>query len=268
MPNSSGHANVSGPLAFAGIQAAMQAGQLLRKGFGTPFAISSKTSIWNLVTDFDKAAEQTIIEYISRQFPDHSFLAEESGISGTDNAAVQWIIDPLDGTMNFAHHIPLFAISIAAYLNHHIELGIIYQPMTDELFIAQKGRGAYLNGIRLSVSEVKDPKRAIAATGFPYDEIEKRHQSIKQFNQFLDIGNPVRIIGSAAINLAYVAAGRFDVFWSANLHPWDVAAGKLLVEEAGGVVTHYDGMPHTIFDQPSTIATNGLLHAATLACII
>lgn len=252
-------------LAFVGIQAALHAGQILRKGFGSNFVISSKTSALNLVTEFDKASEKAIIDLINEQYPDHAFLAEESGSSESKGDVVRWIIDPLDGTMNFVHHIPLFAISIAAMVGDKVEVGIIYQPMTDELFVAQRGRGAYLNGKRLQVSDVSDIQLAVGATGFPYDQQDKRELAIDQFNRFLGIGNPIRIIGSAALNLAYVAAGRFDVFWGANLYPWDVAAGKLLVEEAGGLMTHYDGTAHNMFEQPSVLATNSLLHQIMLS---
>lgn len=251
-------------LGFIGIQAALHAGHILRRGFGTNFVISSKTSDLNVVTEFDKASEKAIIDFIAEHYPDHVFLAEESGSSSEDASPVRWIIDPLDGTMNFAHHIPVFSISIAALIEEQVEVGIVYQPMTDELFVAQKGRGAYLNGNRLQVSRVTDMRLAIGATGFPYDQIEKRKQSIELFNRFLHVGNPIRIIGSAALNLAYVASGRFDVFWLSNLYPWDIAAGKLLIEEAGGLVTHYDGSKHDMFKQTSALATNGLLHDQVL----
>lgn len=251
-------------LAFVGIQAALHAGQILRKGFGTTFEISSKTNALDLVTEFDKAAEKAIIDLIKDQFPNHCFIAEESGYSESKGYPVRWIIDPLDGTMNFVHHIPLFVVSIAAQVNEHVEVGVIYQPMTDELFVARRGRGAYLNGNRMHVSHLSDIRQAVAGTGFPYDFNEKRREAIEQFNNLLEIGNPMRIIGSAALSLAYVAAGRFDVFWGANLSPWDVAAGKLLIEEAGGRVTHYNGKPHQLFEQPSVLATNGFLHETML----
>lgn len=252
------------PLAFVAIQASLHAGRILRKGFGTDCTVSSKTNALNLVTEFDEASEKAIIAFIKGHFPDHAFLAEESGLTDFPGAPVRWIIDPLDGTMNFARQIPLFAISIAALVTDEVEVGVIYDPISDELFAAQRGCGAYLNGDRLRVSSVSDPYQAIGATGFPYDQNEKRQQSIEQFNRFLEIGNPIRIVGSATLNLAYVAAGRFDVYWGANLYPWDVAAGKLLIDEAGGKVTHYDGSKHNMFQQPSTLATNGLLHETIL----
>lgn len=252
-------------LAFVAIQAALKAGNLLRKGFGTQFSISSKANAQDLVTEYDKAAEDVIINFIREQFTGHSFLAEESGASESNHAPVCWIIDPLDGTMNFTHHIPLFAVSIAAYIDERVELGVIYHPMAEELFVAQRGRGAYLNGTRLHVSAVSEMQSAVSATGFPYGLTTLRQKSTEQFINFVDIGNPIRIIGSAALTLAYVAAGRFDAYWGTFLKPWDMAAGKLLVEEAGGKTTHFDASPLDIFQQPNIVATNALLHDAVLA---
>lgn len=250
----------SSHLVFVAVQAALRAGNLLRKGFGSHFTVSTKTNAQDLVTSFDKAAEEVIIDLISTQFPDHSFLAEESGATRNEDALVRWIIDPLDGTMNFAHHIPIFVVSIAAFVQHHVEAAVLYQPMTEELFIAQRGHGAYLNGVRLAVSNVSDIQFAIGATGFPYGHSNEREACEKQFIQCIKNANPVRIIGSAALNLGYVAAGRFDMCWGANLKPWDVAAGKLLVEEAGGKITHYHGGHHDMFHSHTLLASNGLLH--------
>lgn len=248
------------PLAKIGVEAAKLAGEVLRRGFGTTFLIEAKTSKLNLVTEYDKASEKIIIDHIRKTYPEHGFLAEETGASLSKESPVLWVIDPLDGTMNFAHDIPIFTISIAALVNGQVEIGIIYQPMTDELFIANKENGAYLNGLKLKVSSVSSLDFAVGSTGFPYDMNETRRTAIKQFNSFLQVGNPIRILGSAALHLAYVSAGRFDLYWGATLHPWDIAAGKILVEEAGGVITHYDGSPHTIFDNPTVIAANAQLH--------
>jgi len=252
------------PLAFVAIQAALHAGQILRKGFGSYFSVATKINALDLVTEFDKASEESIINFIRSHFPSHAFLAEESGESQTKDAPVLWIIDPLDGTLNFAHHIPFFAISIAAYVNNHVEVGVIYQPNTNELFVAHRGHGAYLNGTRMHVSTIQDPQYAVGATGFPYGMSANREKSVAQFEKFLDVGNPIRIVGSAAINLAYVASGRFDTFWGTNLSPWDVAAGKLLVEEAGGQVSFSDGTPHDMFRQNTIVASNGHLHQSIL----
>lgn len=252
------------PLAFAAIQAALGAGQILQKGFGSQHTISTKSNDLDIVTIFDKTAEDYIISFIKTQFPNHSFLAEESGACDTTDASVCWVIDPLDGTLNFAHHIPLFGVSIAAVVNDAVEVGVIYLPMLNELFVAQRGRGSYLNGMQMHVSDINDMHYAVGSTGFPYGDNKLRDVSIEQFKDFLHIGNPIRIIGSAALNLAYVAAGRFDIYWGTNLQPWDIAAGILLVEEAGGKVTHFDGNSHNIFNDPSIIASNSHLHQVVL----
>jgi myo-inositol-1(or 4)-monophosphatase len=245
---------------FVAIQAALRAGQLLRQGFGTDFQITSKPGKQNLVTEYDKASESCIIATILDHFPHHAFLAEESGMTSGSQSSVLWIIDPLDGTVNYAHNIPVFSVSIAAAIHNEIVCGVVYQPMTDELFIAENGRGAYLNGNKLQVSSIKDIDSSFLATGFPYNVHENPLHCIDHFSKMTRRGIPIRRLGSAAIDLAYVAAGRFDAYWEVTLHPWDLAAGKLLVEEAGGKVTHYDGAPHEIFGTKTMLATNGLLH--------
>lgn len=250
----------SSPLAFVAIQAALKAGEILRRGFGTEYSVSSKTNTQDLVTPFDHAAEEAIIKLISTEFPDHAFLAEESGSHQQENSEVLWVIDPLDGTLNFAHHIPVFAISIAALVDGKSEVGVLYQPMTNELFTAQRGLGAYLNGTKISVSTVDVIQQAIGATGFPYEMGASRQLSLQQFFRILHLAHPIRMMGSSALNLAYVAAGRFDFSWGINLKPWDTAAGTLLVEEAGGRISHFDGSPHELFTQPSIVASNPHLH--------
>lgn len=223
----------------------------------------------DIVTEYDIAAEASIIDLIRGHFPHHSIWAEESGNipSYEKDNEICWIIDPLDGTMNFSRHLPFFAVSIAACRGNSTEVGVIYLPMTDELFIAQKGFGAYLNGYKINVSTVSEMPQAIAATGFPYGPCNTRQRSTEQFLKSLDVGNPIRIVGSAALNLAYVAAGRFDVYWGTNLKPWDIAAGKLLIEEAGGKVSRYNGHVHDTWEFPDILATNHLLHPHMLACL-
>lgn len=254
------HTPYHSPLTLVAVEAALKAGNLLRKGFGTKFAISSKESINDLVTAFDLLSEKTIINHITNYFPNHSFLAEESGDIKKNDASVRWIIDPLDGTMNFSHHIPMFCISIAAMVGNTIEVGVIYDPLLKELFLAERGFGAYLNHKRIYVSSLDDIKTAVLATGFPVGSHELRKMGIEQFIRFLDHSNPIRLLGSAALTLAYIAAGRFDLYWSSNLKPWDVAAGTLLIEEAGGKITHFDGSKHDMFQNSNTLATNRLLH--------
>jgi myo-inositol-1(or 4)-monophosphatase len=249
-------------LTFVAIQAALSAGAVLRHGFDTEFEIAAKEGIQNLVTEYDNASEKNIIESIYKHFPDHAILAEESGAKG--KSPVTWIIDPLDGTVNFARNIPMFSISIAAAIDGEIVSGVVYQPMTQELFVAEKGKGTYLNGKRIFVSKIKQVEKSMMATGFPYDVDKNPLKCIDRFAAMQAKGVPLRRLGSAALDLSYVAAGRFDAFWEVGLNPWDMAAGKLLVEEAGGKVTHWTGAPHKIFGYDTLLATNGPLHEKML----
>lgn len=250
------------------VHAALRAGEVLRRGFGTPYQISVKSGVHNLVTQFDKEAEDAIIETIKESFPSHTFLAEESG-GETETSSVLWIIDPLDGTFNFVHHIPIFSVSIGAYAENEMQLGVIYLPLTHELYIAEKGKGAYLNGSRIRVSQIKQMKNAIAVTGLPSQESTENDifDNFQPLRYLLQEGTPIRDLGSAAIHLAYLAAGRVDAFWIPRLQPWDLAAGKLLVEEAGGKVTGYDGAAHPIFPEGPLLATNGFLHEEFANCL-
>ncbi len=245
--------------------AAMRAGELLRKGFGSSFQIDSKEGRHNIVTEYDKLCEKEIIEFIGEQFPEHTFLAEESGSSRENPNAIQWIIDPLDGTVNFAYNIPLFSVSIAAAYQGEVLAAVIYNPMLEELFIAEKGKGAFLNGVPLKVSKVSVLDHAMFATGFPYNTNENPLQCVEKFVHFIRMGVPIRRIGSAALDLAYLAAGRFDAFWEVSLKPWDYAAGKLLVEEAGGKLTTIDGKVCHELKESSIAASNGVLHEQFLS---
>lgn len=239
--------------------AALRAGEILRKGFGTPMKFETKEGRHNLVTEWDNKAEESIIESIKAHFPDHAFLAEESGESGK-KGGIQWIIDPLDGTVNFAHKIPMFSISIAAVSQNDVLSGVVYNPMMEELFIAEKEHGAYLNGERIKVTETAVLDSAIAATGFPYNVHENPLCCLDHFQSFASMGIPLRRIGSAAIDLSYVAAGRFDAFWEVSLNPWDYAAAKLIIEEAGGQITNFEGKPYKTLEEGPIIASNGILH--------
>jgi myo-inositol-1(or 4)-monophosphatase len=251
-------------LTFVAIQAALSAGALLRRGFGTDFKIASKPGLQNLVTEYDNASEKTIISSIARHFPDHCILAEESGQLSKENSSVVWIIDPLDGTVNFAHGIPIFCISIAVAIQGEVVSGVVYQPITQEIFVAEKGKGAYLNGTQIFVSKTQDFEHAIMSTGFPYNVDKDPMQCIEKFAKMQLKGVPLRRLGSAAIDMSYVAAGKFDAFWEVGLHPWDIAAGKILVEEAGGEVSHWDGSSHRVFGYETLLATNGQMHKAML----
>ena len=241
------------------IIAALEAGGLLERGFGTLFEISSKPGKHNLVTEYDKLSEKTIIETISKKFPSHSFLAEESGAS-SPGGSVTWIIDPLDGTVNFAKTIPIFCVSIAACVNKEVICGVVYQPITKELFFAEKGKGAFLNGKKLQVTKTTSLEDAFLSTGFPYNVDKNPLHCIEAFASIARLGSPIRRLGSAAIDLSYVASGRFDAFWEVVLEPWDIAAGKLFIEEAGGLVTRYDGTPVDPFTRGPVIAANALIH--------
>lgn len=244
------------------IEAALLAGELLRQGFGTHFSISSKEGRHNLVTEYDHLSEKTIIAFLKQHVPGSYFLAEESGATGKDTGGTLWIIDPLDGTVNFAHQIPFFSVSIGVQSEGKVVSGVVYQPITHELFVAETGKGAFLNGQQLRVSEVRRLEMAILATGFPYDLAKNPFHCIDHFVDILKLGIPVRRMGCASIDLAYTAAGRFDGFFEVELGPWDVAAGKLLVEEAGGKVTHWDKERFDIYSRKPVWASNGHLHDA------
>ena len=224
----------------AAIHAAEIAGDILRNGYGTTFIIESKSEKNDLVTEFDKKSEIAIIEYLKSQFPESDFLAEESGLTTLDSD-LRWIIDPLDGTVNFAHGIPIFAVSIAAEYKKEIVCGVIYQPLLRESFTATKNGGAYFNSTPIHVSNIADFSRSFLVTGFPYNIARHGRNWGEHFLSIVRSGVPVRRLGSAALDLAYTAAGRFDGFWEIGLSPWDVAAGILLVKEAGGVVMNYEG---------------------------
>lgn len=241
-------------------EVAVSAGDILKKGFGTSFKIDSKEGKQNLVTEYDNAAQDWIILQIKKAFPSHTFLAEEGDIKDTPTDEIHWIIDPLDGTVNFAHEIPFFAVSIAAAKGNEILCGCVYNPMLDELFYAEKGQGAYLGSRKLSVTKRTNIESALTATGFPYNAHENPHHCIERFGKMVQAGIPIRRLGVAALDLCYVAAGRFDLFWEVALQPWDMAAGKLIVEEAGGTVTHYDGTKRQIYSYSSILASNGHLH--------
>jgi myo-inositol-1(or 4)-monophosphatase len=250
------------------IDAALRAGSLLREGFGTSFKITMKPGIKNYVTEYDHSAEKLIIDAIKREYPGHSFLAEESGSSGNPSGEIMWIIDPLDGTTNFAHNIPLFGVSIAAFSHKDgLICGVIYQPMSDELFIAEKGKGAFLNGAKIAVSKCTQIKSGISCTNFPRDVHENPGNCIDHFIHVLKLGSTIRNLGTSVINLAYVAAGRFDAYWTPHLHPWDISAGMLLIQEAGGKVTAYDGEPYDPLSSSPVVASNGLVHAEMLTLL-
>jgi myo-inositol-1(or 4)-monophosphatase len=246
------------------IQTARDAGRILIERFGRIKQITNKGEI-DLVTEADLAAERFIIERIKSHYPRHAILAEEaeaSGIKHEGSGEFKWIIDPLDGTTNYAHGYPAFCVSVALERAGRIELGVIYDPLRDETFAAERGLGATLNGRRIRVSEVEELNNAMLCTGFPYN-VREMEDFARHFYNFIMHAQAVRRDGSAALDLAYVACGRFDGFWEEGLRPWDVAAGVLLIEEAGGRVSYYDGSPFKIYTPP-ILASNRLIHDAMM----
>ena len=241
------------------IDAARAAGEILRNALGTALVIETKQDqISNLVTDADKASEKAIIELIRARYPDHAILGEEGGAS-EGRADVRWIIDPLDGTTNFAHGLPIFSISIAAEKNGELVAGVVYNPASEELFAAEKGAGATLNGAPIHVSDVEDIRQAMLVTGFPYNVFENPDLCRERFAAFLMHVHAIRRLGSAALDCAYVAAGRIDGYWEVALQPWDQAAGMLLISEAGGTISNFEGAPHSHYEL-QFLGSNGLLH--------
>jgi myo-inositol-1(or 4)-monophosphatase len=222
------------------------------------FKVSNKEGINNLVTEVDHASEQAILSVIRKHYPDHHILTEESGEMIQDSQ-YKWIVDPIDGTVNFAHHIPICCISIGIEYQKKMILGAIYNPFLKEFFIAERGKGATLNDKPISVSKKEGVETACLVTGFPYTYLDEPNGPLQVFERFIRRGVPVRRLGSAAIDLAWVACGRFDGFYEHKLQAWDSAAGFLMVEEAGGRVTDLNGGPYSPY-QPGIIASNGIIH--------
>lgn len=245
------------------IEAAKEAGKFLKYNVGRVRTIEMKQGEErNLVSEIDKGSEAKIISIIKRKYPSHAILAEESGAS--DSASdYKWVIDPLDGTTNFLHGLPIFCVTIGIEFKGEIVAGVVYDPNLDELFTAEKGSGAFLNGKRLNVTSTAKLIDSLLVTGFPYDIAQNPDNAIGHFVNFLVEGQGIRRLGSAALDLAYVAAGRFDGFWEVNLNPWDMAAGMLFVREAGGKVTDFSGGESTIYNK-QVLATNGVIHDAML----
>lgn len=250
---------------------AHETGELLREGFYQQKEITRKSSAIDLVTQYDGAAEALIQKRILARFPDHQIWGEETGFHDGESAYV-WHVDPLDGTVNFAHNLPHFCVSLALYEGKRPLLGVIYDPMRDECFGAVAGQGAYLENGQgrqpLRVSGAATLLESVLATGYPYDKHTSEVDNLRQTAVFLKRIVGLRRMGSAALDLAYVAAGRYDGYWEFKLNSWDIAAGALLVQEAGGRVTDMGGRPFAIAPQVHLIASNALIHPqiqATLA---
>jgi len=241
------------------VEAALAAGRLQRHYFRSDLKIEKKGVI-DLVTEADLAVEQDIRDRLARHFPMHTVLGEEGAQSApTSTSPFRWIVDPIDGTTNFAHGLPLFCVSIALEIEGRVDVGVVYVPMLDELFTAERGMGARLNGRRLTVTTEAALIDSLLVTGFPPQAADQRGEQLAVFGEFLSRARAVRRLGSAALDLAFVAAGRFDGFWEHSLHAWDVAAGALLVQEAGGQVTDFSGGAFDNFGG-QLLASNGVIH--------
>lgn len=236
---------------------ALEAGEILKRKFGKVRRINFKGEI-NIVTEADCISQEYIKKSIKEKYPDHSILSEED-LEIKSSAPFRWIVDPLDGTTNFAHGLPIFAVSIAVEYEGEIFTGVVYNPISKELFWAERGEGAFLGKRRIKVSETNSLSKALLATGFPYDIREDSNNNLNHFSNFALKAQAIRRLGAAALDLCYVACGRFDGFWELKLFPWDVAAGILIVEEAGGKITDFKGFPTDIYSK-EIVASNGKIH--------
>lgn len=246
-------------------EAIMAGAEEVVRFFNQTFTISYKEGRNNLVTQADHASEKAIIATIQKNYPDHFILTEESG-ELPQHSPYKWIVDPIDGTINFAHGIPLNCISIGIEFEGEMILGMVYNPHLNELFFAEKGKGATLNGKPIQVSKETSAMKSCLVTGFPYAYIHEENGPLQVLAHFVTEGVPVRRLGAAAIDLCWVAAGRFDGFYEHSLQAWDSAAGFLMVTEAGGTVTDFGGNAFSVY-QPRILATNGLIHEEMLRII-
>ena len=253
---------------------ARQAGDLVRHGFGQTKQIERKYAAADWVTQYDKAAEELILSQLRTNFPDHQIIGEESGHNGSQSGLLSpytWHVDPLDGTHNFAHGFPHFSVSMALYENNQPRIGVVHDPMRDECFAAIHGGGAFLyrNGdpCPLFPSQTETLIDSLLTTGFPFDRHNNDADNVAQFRAMLKRTLGVRRTGSAALDLAYVAAGRFDGYWEMTIKSYDIGAGVIIVQEAGGEVTLFDGRPFELDDRVSLIASNGRIHPPMLAVL-
>jgi myo-inositol-1(or 4)-monophosphatase len=238
-------------------EASRMAGEMLRRHIDSSREIVYKGAV-NLVTNFDRRSQEVIFSHLSSRFPDHDFLAEED-LCEQRGSEFRWIIDPIDGTTNYAHNFPIFCVSIALEWKSNVVCGVIYDPMRGEMFSAISGKGSVMNGHRIQISATGDLDKSLLATGFPYDIRESEVNNIDHFVNFATRAQAIRRCGSAALDLCYVACGRFDGFWELKLSPWDVAAGVLIVKESGGRVSDFQGETASIYGK-DLLASNGLIH--------
>lgn len=242
-------------------EAVLRAGGIQKKRYGQRIEIHHKGEI-DLVTEVDRACEAAILDLLRSRFPGHDIVTEESTIERTGSRYV-WFVDPLDGTTNFTHGYPFFCSSVALTVNGEVVAGAVFDPLKEELFTSERGSGAHLNGAKLRVSSSRDLLRSLLVTGFPYDLRGDLQRSLRLFNRFMGRARGIRRDGAAALDLCYLAAGRVDGFWEERLKPWDIMAGDLMVEEAGGRVSRFDGTPVEL-RADEVLATNALLHDAML----
>jgi len=254
--------SVRAKLKATALEAARVAGSILTDAASNGFHVEYKDSV-NLVTDADRRSEQAVIEVIRKTFPEHRILAEEGGAQAGGDPDYRWVIDPLDGTTNFAHGFPAYCVSIGVEYRGHCIFGVVLDPTRQELFTAETGSGAFLNGSALHVSRTPRLDQALLVTGFAYDIRVSAQNNLDNFSRFALTAQGVRRTGTAALDMCYVAAGRFDGFWELKLHPWDTAAGLVILREAGGRVTDFKGTPYSIYE-PSIVASNGLIHEEML----
>lgn len=247
------------------LAAAQKGAEVLLKHYGGKLNIEYKSEV-DPVTQADKGSQKAIIKIIKGIFPKHGILAEEDGVNEVDKDYC-WIIDPLDGTVNFVHGLPMFAVSIGLKYKNEIITGVVYSPIINEVFIAEKSKGAWLNGKKIKVSRIKDNIKALGVTGFPYSIKENNNKVLKNFENVIVKVQGVRRLGSAALDLAYVACGRFEFFWEQGLKAWDIAAGILLVKEAGGVVSDYYGEKDCLFENTMLAANNLKIHKEILRVV-
>lgn len=240
-------------------EAALRAGRIQRERYASGVAVEYKGAI-DLVTEVDRACELAILEAIRSRYPAHDIVTEETDLARTGSRHV-WFVDPLDGTVNFAHSYPFFCVSVALAVDGEVVAGAVFDPVRDELFTAEKGAGAHVNGRRLRVTTASRLIESLLITGFPYDLHEKLDERLRPFSRVMGQARAVRRDGSAALDLCYVAAGRADGFWEVMLKPWDMHAGRLIVEEAGGKATRLDGAPLGL-GPDGCVATNGRIHDA------
>jgi myo-inositol-1(or 4)-monophosphatase len=246
------------------IKAIYESGNILIENLGSINSVEYKGDIINIVTNVDKESERKILDIILKEYPNHQILTEEKGNVGLSE--YKWIIDPLDGTTNYAHTFPCFAISIALEIRGEVVIGIVYNPINNELFISEKNGGAYLNGKRIFVSKVSELDKSLLATGFPYDRRKRAEDYLVFFKNFMKRSHGIRRTGAASLDLCYLAMGRVDGFWEIKLSPWDTAAGSLIIKEGGGIITDFFGSKFNIYKN-NILASNGRIHSEMLKIV-